>query len=374
MRTFSLRMAAALAALGLLAGCTAAPASTAEPASEPAAVSQAAEAEPAPAPETPETSAPAADADPMAGYVQDFAEVATLAKPVETDDGRTLTLNCTLDTEVDQLIYDHYRYELLGDLDGALSLVGDSEALRITTENDVRNVQEGAGAQSYTLHGLRALTTDEMARVRAYDRDAIFRIVADYGLTEWTLEAVDVEWTYTEAELAKGPQLDAGRYMRYFLAGRTSADQPWALYELFWEDLLPDAATAAEDPARLVLETLYSCDEAESAAFTEALNAGDEALVDYLAARTGNAMTADGYAAAANNRVPGRILTAWPDTAVTVVELLLTPTASSDSDGTAAFAYTVKAAPQDDIAAAQEFTGEIAMALQDGVWLVTALS
>ena len=372
MRTFSLRAAAALTALALLAGCTAAPASTVESASEPAAVSQAVEAEPAPEPETPETSASAADADPMAGYVQDFAEVATLAKPVETDDGRTLTLNCTLDTEVDQLIYDHYRYELLGDLDGALSLVGDSEALRITTENDVRNVQEGAGAQSYTLHGLRALTADEMARVRAYDRDAIFRIVADYGLAEWTLEAVDVEWTYTEAELAKGPQLDAGRYMRYFLAGRTSTDQPWALYELFWEDLLPDAATAAEDPARLVLETLYSCDEAESAAFTEALNAGDDALTDYLAARTGNAMTADGYAAAANNRVPGRILTAWPDTAVTVVELLLTPTASSDS--TATFAYTVKSAPQDDVAAAQEFTGEIAMALQDGVWLATALS
>ena len=101
--------------------------------------------------------------------------------------------------------------------------------------------------QSYTLHGLHALTADEMARVRAYDRDAILHIVADYGLAEWTLEAVDVEWTYTEAELAKGPQQDAGRYTRYFLAGRTSTDQPWALYELFWEDLLPDAATAAED-------------------------------------------------------------------------------------------------------------------------------
>ena len=368
MRTFSLRAAAALTALALLAGCTAAPSgSTAASTPETAVATP----EPIVEPQEPE---PEVFDDPLASYVQDFAEVATLAKPVETDDGRTLTLNCTLDTEVDQLIYDHYRYELLGDLDGALSLVGDSEALRITTENDVRNVQEGAGAQSYTLHGLRALTADEMARVRAYDRDAIFRIVADYGLTEWTLEAVDVEWTYTEAELAKGPQQDAGRYMRYFLAGRTGTDQPWALYELFWEDLLPDAATAAEDPARLVLETLYSCDEAESAAFTEALNAGDDALADYLAARTGNAMTADGYAAAANNRVPGRILTAWPDTAVTVVELLLTPTASSDSDGTATFAYTVKAAPQDDVAAAQEFTGEIAMALQDGVWLATALN
>ena len=146
---------------------------------------------------------------------------------METDDGRTLTLNCTLDTEVDQLIYDHYRYELLGDLDGALSLVGDSEALRITTENDVRNVQEGAGVQSYTLHGLHALTADEMARVRAYDRDAILHIVADYGLAEWTLEAVDVEWTYTEAELAKGPQQDARAVYAVFLAGRTSTDQPW---------------------------------------------------------------------------------------------------------------------------------------------------
>lgn len=232
---FFLLAAAAL----VLTACTSAPSSSA-PDSTP---------EPVPAVEsaaTSEASGPAeesaAPADLYAGYVQEFPDAGTMARPVETDDNRTLTLECALNNEIDQLIYDYYRNELLGDLDASLALVGDTESFRMTVENTVKAVQAGEGCQSYTLHGMRILTPEEVQTAGQNDLDLIAREVADSGLTQWTVQAVDLSWTYTEAEQAKGPQLDEGRYQRYFLLGKTDEADSWKIYDFFWETFLPEDA------------------------------------------------------------------------------------------------------------------------------------
>lgn len=234
-------MLSLLAATALvLTACTAAPSESTAPQATPE-VTPAAEsttpeetAAETPAPET------AAPEDLYAGYVQEFEEVGTMVRPVETEDGRELILECDLDNEIDQLIYDHYRCELLGDLDGALALTGDTETYRITTENDVKNVQEGAGNQSYTLHDMEILSLEEVQSAEQRYLDTIAQEVADSNLTQWTVQEVDVSWTYTEAEKAKGPQLDEGRYERYFLLGKTADSDSWKIYDFFWEDFIPE--------------------------------------------------------------------------------------------------------------------------------------
>lgn len=212
------------AALALTA-CTSAPSESAAPQATPALT-------PAAESTTPE--------DLYAGYVQEFAEVGTMARPVETEDGRELILECDLDNEIDQLIYDSYRCELLGDLEGALALTGDTETYRITTENAVKNVQEGAGNQSYTLHEMDILSLEDVQSAEQRYLDTIAQEVADSNLTQWTVQEVDVSWTYTEAEKAKGPQLDEGRYERYFLLGKTADSDSWKIYDLFWENFIPE--------------------------------------------------------------------------------------------------------------------------------------
>lgn len=233
---FCLLAAAALA----LTACTAAPSDSLS--------ASAAEATPTPAPtEAPteastETAAePAAGTDLYGGYVSTFEEVGTMARPVDTEDGRALNLECTLDNEIDQLIYDHYRNELQGDLDASLALVGDVENYRITVENDVRNVQEGAGMQSYTLHEMHILSPEEVQTANEDDLAIIAQEVEDCGLSQWTVQAVDLSWTYTDAEKAKGPQLDEGRYQRYFLLGKTADADSWKIYDFFWENFLPES-------------------------------------------------------------------------------------------------------------------------------------
>lgn len=214
-------------------GETAQATATPAPTQEPAAVS---EAEPAPAEQATQEEA---GGDIYAAYVQEFPEVGTMVRPVETEDGRELILECDLDNEIDQLIYDSYRNELTGDLDGALALVGDVENYRITVENAVRNVQEGAGNQSYTLHDMDILSLEDVQSAEQRYLDVIAQEVADCGLTQWTVQEVDVSWTYTEAEQAKGPQLDEGRYERYFLLGKAGDADSWKIYDFFWEDFLP---------------------------------------------------------------------------------------------------------------------------------------
>lgn len=227
----------AVAALGL-AACSNAPSdSLGTPVETPASTET-----PAPTPEaTPATeeTAPAAETgDLYAGYVASFEEVGTMVRPVETEDGRALNLECTLYNEIDQLIYDHYRNELLGDLDASLAQVGETENYRITVENDVKNVQAGAGMQSYTLHEMHIVPLEEVQTANGNDLDVIAQEVADYGLTQWTVQAVDLSWTYTEAEQAKGPQLDEGEYQRYFLLGKAADADSWKIYDFFWEDFL----------------------------------------------------------------------------------------------------------------------------------------
>lgn len=230
-----------LAAALVLTACTSAPSSsaaaTATPEPTPAASAVTAEeAQPTPAEES------AAPSDLYAGYVQDFPDVGTMATPVETDDNRTLTLECALNNEIDQLIYDYYRNELLGDLDASLTLVGDTESFRTTVENTVKAVQAGEGCQTYTLHEMHILTPEEVQGAAPADLDLIAREVADSGLTQWTVQAVDLSWTYTDAEQAKGPQLDEGRYQRYFLLGKTDEADSWKIYDFFWETFLPEAS------------------------------------------------------------------------------------------------------------------------------------
>lgn len=234
-------MLSLLAATALvLTACTAAPSESTAPQATP-------EVTPVAESTTPEETAaetpapePAAPEDLYAGYVQEFEEVGTMVRPVETEDGRELILECDLDNEIDQLIYDSYRCELLGDLEGALALVGDTETYRITTENAVKNVQEGAGNQSYTLHDMDILSLEEVQSAEQRYLDTIAQEVADSNLTQWTVQEVDVSWTYTEAEKAKGPQLDEGRYERYFLLGKTADSDSWKIYDFFWEDFIPE--------------------------------------------------------------------------------------------------------------------------------------
>lgn len=129
----------------------------------------------------------------------------------------------------------------------------------------------------------------------------------------------------------------------------------------------------AETTAQTVLEAVYSCEAGDSASFETALaeSVTDEAsLNEYWTQRLGAHFTEEGLNTLTANRVPTRVLTTWPDTAV-VVESVALEEAYSNTDTQANYTYTVTASPEGITPVT--FTGEIGLTLTDDGWQVSRM-
>lgn len=134
-----------------------------------------------------------------------------------------------------------------------------------------------------------------------------------------------------------------------------------------------EAAASAEDTARAALQAVYSC-TAEDAADWEAVMTSatsETALTDYWTERMGESFTGKGIDGMLANRVGTRVMTTWPDTAVTAGEITLQEKGSA-TDTEQWYSYTVEAAPEGEDAKA--FTGDIGLLCTDGVWQVDSIS
>lgn len=130
----------------------------------------------------------------------------------------------------------------------------------------------------------------------------------------------------------------------------------------------PDAQQAAET----ALRALYTADAGTAETLETALADGDTAaLEEQLRAGLDGGITDAGVQAAMENRLPTRAASQWPGQAVEVQDLEVTPSATA-TDTEQYFTYTLTAGPEGEDGA--EFSGEIALVLQDGAWLVDGVS
>ncbi len=120
------------AALLALTACTAAPSESAAPESTPTQT-----AVPAPDPTEPPDATPAPTPQPTpvpeetmyARYIDTFPALDVDIETTVTANGCTLTLEDSLDTEPELMVYQGYLYEVQGDLDKLAGLLGEDNAL-----------------------------------------------------------------------------------------------------------------------------------------------------------------------------------------------------------------------------------------------------
>ena len=236
----SLLFAAALLAL---TACTAAPS---ENALSDSGSSAAAQATPDPTEPPGATPAPTPQPTPVPEetmkqrYIETFPAADADVETNVTANGCTLTLEDSLDTEPELLVYQGYLYEVQGDLDKLEGLLGEDNALVGAMETSTRQYRDGDPVMAtQTIHELHTMTWQEVAGASDYTRNELQQYLADYDLQQWTMVAVDLDWTYTPEREAAGPQLPAGRYQRYFLLGSPSGSSELKLYALYWEDFYP---------------------------------------------------------------------------------------------------------------------------------------
>lgn len=122
------------------------------------------------------------------------------------------------------------RYDRRKELYGAGTTLGQME------DSSERQAEEGVYVREYVLHSLTTVARDGLFPEEFYgfSPQILQRDVERYGLTAFTVVKADMSMYYSEAALARGPQLGDGRYEWFFLCGQTAQDGEWKLYELYW--------------------------------------------------------------------------------------------------------------------------------------------
>ena len=156
-------------------------------------------------------------------------------------DDRTLIMEDSIENELEYLVYQSYYYEMSADFSSMKTLLGDSEYLQISVKNEEENFENGEYMTSVTIHALNTLTPEDLDFVADYAKEDLLEDINQYALTEYAIVQADLDWTFSQAWLDAGPQVGNGRYMRYFLLGKTEETPEFRWYELYWEGFMEAA-------------------------------------------------------------------------------------------------------------------------------------
>ena len=225
----------ALACTFVLGGCG--PTPSGNP-SSPAAASQSQEAS---ASQTPGDSSDAFSSSlPLDSYVDASSlSISGTEIPQEvTCDDRTLVLEDTIENPLENTVYQFYRTAVEAEFDQRMGLVGDYEPFSISAGSNEALFADGIYMEEYVIHSLSLMTAEELARVSDSSAADILEILRGCGLQSYGIVAADLSWKHNQAALAAGPQLEDGRYLRYYLLGTTPGSQDFKIYNVYWEGFL----------------------------------------------------------------------------------------------------------------------------------------
>lgn len=191
-----------------------------------------------------QSSAASLDEDLLISRYTDISALPALDLNLEPSlqfDDRTLIMEDSIENELEYLVYQSYYYEMSADFSSKKTLLGDSEYLQISIKNEEENFENGEYMTSVTIHALNTLTPEDLDFVADYAKEDLLEDINQYALTEYAIVQADLDWTYSQAWLDAGPQVGNGRYMRYFLLGKTEETPEFRWYELYWEGFMEAA-------------------------------------------------------------------------------------------------------------------------------------
>lgn len=194
------------------------------------------------------------------------------------DDRHFLCEDVTLN-EVEYLIYSYYYFEAAGNYDKLLDLVGADESFRNSVENEKEQFEDGRYNSELIIHELSTLTMGDMQKISESYKAHISRELDENQLTEYVMVKLDVSWKYNAKKWYSSPQLPEGRYDRYYLLGKTEDVGDFRIYEVFWEGLVPDEASAPQPSALQVMDRILAAiplEEATPLTTTADLPQGDQ--------------------------------------------------------------------------------------------------
>ena len=152
---------------------------------------------------------------------------------------RTLIMETSIDNTIELLAFDMYYAKMSGEFD-KISL-GENVSFNICIENEEEDFYNGDYMTSYTIHDICVLSEEELIH-RSILKE-LDEYTLKYNLTETALLRVDQSMEHNEKSLSEGSQLGDGRYIRYYLVGKTADAEEYKLYEIYWGEYYSDMDT-----------------------------------------------------------------------------------------------------------------------------------
>ena len=152
----------------------------------------------------------------------------------EVFEDREFVVSDIAEYEVEKLVYDWYLYTMMPDYSKKIALLNGNEGLIVTTRNEEKAFHEGKYYSIIHIYELNTFSTIHLNEISESGLSEISSRVEEHQLTEWTVVETDLYFTYSPVWSAEDPQLDYGRYQRYFLLGKTHPNDDWKIYDLYW--------------------------------------------------------------------------------------------------------------------------------------------
>ncbi len=152
-------------------------------------------------------------------------------------DDRTISIEDSIDNELEYTVYQLYYNETLGDYKKVMELIGEDEGFKIAMQNGEKNFEDGIYMKEYVIHELSVLDKNDIKEISNYSKIEIKDKIDKLNLEQYAIVMADLSFKHNEKSLSLSPQLGDGRYIRYYILGKTSESDNFKIYDVYWDNL-----------------------------------------------------------------------------------------------------------------------------------------
>ena len=144
---------------------------------------------------------------------------------------RKLILDDTIENNLELMIYEYYRNRMSGNYSEVKNSV--TENLRIVTENEEKQFNEGIYYSKIILDEIDVIDKDDLDEISSKNKQNIVKLLSELEMTEFAIVEVEKTVKLNQKYLSVGPQISDGPLKRYYLLGKTG--DAYKIAEIFWE-------------------------------------------------------------------------------------------------------------------------------------------
>lgn len=152
-------------------------------------------------------------------------------------DDRIISISDSIDNELEYTIYQLYYNKTLGDYEKVMELIGEDENFKIAIQNEEKDFEDGNYMKEYVIYELSVLDKNDIKEISNYSKIQIKDKIDKLNLQQYAIVMADLSFKHNEKSLLLSPQLGDGRYIRYYILGKTSESDNFKIYDVYWDNL-----------------------------------------------------------------------------------------------------------------------------------------